>query len=1533
MRIVRSMNRWSRALVLCGLVVLPVMVSGQPALNSVGVTPATVSAGEEITLTVGLSSPQGVDLSRLRAVVVNSEGGDAHWFSSWSEAGPGVFASTVQIQPFAAEGAWSLSYVLAYDDAGRGTFFRAGREFDLSFLVTNDAPDTRPPELVAAHFDSPIAIQGGSARLTVEFADAPAGVNWANVRGYLRNPAGTLSWLSDWMATDNPDARVVEVPLPSNALTGEWVLEHILAYDDAGNAQWYRNGEDYHASFLLAPQLQFVQQPVDVVALDGAEARFTVEVIGAMPLYFQWLRNGVSLPAAAASELVLETVGSADDNALFACVVSNAFQVATSTVARLTVVPRDAPTFIEQPVDQRVLEGFDAIFAALAFGPQPITYQWQRDGLNIMGATNAVLQIDDVAPGDANAEFRVMAMNEFGVSTSEVARLEVNTHPAGWLYRAKLVFPEYDRDEPLLDFPALIRLHESESGFRYAQVASPLGADVRFRDAKGDDWLPHEVEAWNPEGNSDLWVRVPRLDSNDTFIWMYWGNEEELSPPGYTTDGSTWSADYQSVWHLDEEGRDASPQANDATNVGAEPIPGVVAGAYQFDGINHRMTTDDFQPGGSMTASLWIRMDAQTAGGSVWRTILANCAVDTSGFYLTARRENADGELILKMGTSGGFQNLEFGNIGTGVWRHVAFTYDQVEQRVRTFIDGVPAFNGTGFVNNPNAAVWLAGEPADASRRFRGGLDEIRLSAVPRSPNWIWAKWRNQAQPDQFVQMAAVSFPDTPFIDHGPGATDVTWNSARLGADLISTGAAPTRVTLFWGESDGDTSVLDWDHIGDLGFQSAGVILEEVTGLAEGTAYCYRYAASNAFGLVWSPATTRFETPSLSPDIEENPAAAHVELGDPATFSVVASGVEPLFYQWQQDGVDLPGANDATLVWPSAEREQDGASFRCLVSNAFGAVTSDAAFLTVQRVYTSRGFEASLYSPGSVVNQDGVGGSWLQWNEADGNFGQPTWAVVQTNRMFAGRQALALTNAGQRVIARRLFSPALAGEPVYVHTWILMEPPPNQVNVFRVVLRWGANNKLFPVTSAGTALYDNADPDATVLFAPGEWNRVVIRVDPIEQHYTLFVNQFTNFISGSIPAGGLTSWELDYGSVLALDEGFGAFVDDLYVDTVNPIQALAPVILSQPGGQSVVEGGTAEFAVSFVGAEPVNVQWRQNGIPITGANQAALVRESVSLADDGRQYDVIIANQYGAVTSSVALLTVTLSPDIVFDAQGFEVPLYSEGPIVGQQATAGSWLQWNQTDGNFGQPGWTVIQTQRVFAGQQALALTNAGERVIARRLFSPSLTNEVQYVDARIWTPAHDTDVSVCRVVLRWSGGSRLFVFQTSGNYIYDNADSNLRAVFNPGDWNRVVIRVDRAAGTYTFRANQATNVFSGPLTTQAIASWEIDYGSTLTAAPGFGVVVDDLRVTIADPLISAGPSVAKAMIRMGGMTESGPQYEYLWKTTPGRTYRVERTTDLVAPVWTVLDEFVSGGEEVYWVFEGMGDYPAGFIRLREVE
>ena len=84
-----------------------------------------------------------------------------------------------------------------------------------------------------------------------------------------------------------------------------------------------------------------------------------------------------------------------------------------------------------------------------------------------------------------------------------------------------------------------------------------------------------------------------------------------------------------------------------------------------------------------------------------------------------------------------------------------------------------------------------------------------------------------------------------------------------------------------------------------------------------------------------------------APQITQQPANRTVPVGGTATFTVSATGATPLSYQWQKNGVDIPGATSASYTTPPATMADHNSTYRCRVTNSAGTATSNSATLTV----------------------------------------------------------------------------------------------------------------------------------------------------------------------------------------------------------------------------------------------------------------------------------------------------------------------------------------------------------------------------------------------------------------------------------------------------------------------------------------------------------------------------------------------------------------------------------------------------------
>jgi uncharacterized repeat protein (TIGR02543 family) len=108
-------------------------------------------------------------------------------------------------------------------------------------------------------------------------------------------------------------------------------------------------------------------------------------------------------------------------------------------------------------------------------------------------------------------------------------------------------------------------------------------------------------------------------------------------------------------------------------------------------------------------------------------------------------------------------------------------------------------------------------------------------------------------------------------------------------------------------------------------------------------------------------ATAGPSTPT-PPTIVFQPESVTVAVGDYPAFSVIANGTGPLGYQWQRNGVDIPGASGSVYGVGPVQAANNGDQYTVRVSNAQGTKTSSAATVTVSGA-TPSGLTISYVSP------------------------------------------------------------------------------------------------------------------------------------------------------------------------------------------------------------------------------------------------------------------------------------------------------------------------------------------------------------------------------------------------------------------------------------------------------------------------------------------------------------------------------------------------------------------------------------------
>ncbi|HUN81992.1 MAG TPA: immunoglobulin domain-containing protein, partial [Phycisphaerae bacterium] len=174
-----------------------------------------------------------------------------------------------------------------------------------------------------------------------------------------------------------------------------------------------------------APQI--TSQPADTVACRNSEAHFTVGVAGVAPVSYQWRKDSVPLSEGGAytgthtAELVVSPATDSTTGS-YSCVVTDSCNFTSSQAGMLAVT--DLAIFFAQPESQAFCAGQSLDLYGIASGNPAPSYQWQRNGQDIPGATSPSYHIDAATVSDGGT-YDLVAVNACGPSTSNAATIDV----------------------------------------------------------------------------------------------------------------------------------------------------------------------------------------------------------------------------------------------------------------------------------------------------------------------------------------------------------------------------------------------------------------------------------------------------------------------------------------------------------------------------------------------------------------------------------------------------------------------------------------------------------------------------------------------------------------------------------------------------------------------------------------------------------------------------------------------------------------------------------------------------------------------------------------------------------------------------------------------------------------------------------------------------------------------------------------------------------------------------------------------------
>ena len=349
----------------------------------------------------------------------------------------------------------------------------------------------------------------------------------------------------------------------------------------------------------------------------------------------------------------------------------------------------------------------------------------------------------------------------------------------------------YTGTETLTDFQALIKLDEGRYGFSYADCADQAaGTDVWFSsDAAGNNVLEREIDTWNPDGSSYIWVKIPSL-AKGTEITMHWGDASKAQA---AANPAVWTG-FAGVWHMGKaSGAETEP---DATGNGLDATPHATTHSGQQGKTSLMVAAADGVVGGNRTntsvatnanalvvspyKSKLTDFNTFSVGGWFYQTVAHQSGV-AGGYRLFCTRPatpNPNGtaakyngwELTDAVdGDPNKAARITYGKTATqeivpvaitestlNRWTHYCVVFDSASLSVKAYVDGVQvnskSLNSAQLPTDDNG-LWI-GRFGNRANSFVGKYDEIRMYNGVMSADRVKADYDTVKTPTMFFSLS-----------------------------------------------------------------------------------------------------------------------------------------------------------------------------------------------------------------------------------------------------------------------------------------------------------------------------------------------------------------------------------------------------------------------------------------------------------------------------------------------------------------------------------------------------------------------------------------------------------------------------------------------------------------------------------------------------------------------------------------------------------------------------------------------------------
>jgi len=318
---------------------------------------------------------------------------------------------------------------------------------------------------------------------------------------------------------------------------------------------------------------------------------------------------------------------------------------------------------------------------------------------------------------------------------------------AAWSYRRKITIDHSKVDNNLENFPVAVILDNTNFDFSKAR---PDGYDIRFTASDGETLLKYERERHDSVNQkAEYWVKIPSVSSStDTEFYAYYGKSNALD--GAEAE-NVWDSNYVAVYHMKEESGtvyDSTDYGNHSTSRnGCDLEDAKIGKGFDFIPTDYYNVPDSnsLDITGGTTVETWGRPhDIQD-----WKVFLYKGDVDVTVTNYLIQYHDPWGYLFRYTDLASAVHAWRSNqNPSVNDWNYNAFVYTFGTASTAKLYQNDNWYAGEWYYGTGNGVV--VGNPESmrvgdqkGSWPYDGELDELRISKIKRSDEWIKASYNS----------------------------------------------------------------------------------------------------------------------------------------------------------------------------------------------------------------------------------------------------------------------------------------------------------------------------------------------------------------------------------------------------------------------------------------------------------------------------------------------------------------------------------------------------------------------------------------------------------------------------------------------------------------------------------------------------------------------------------------------------------------------------------------------------------------------